>query len=322
MYEFLSVLLASFFVTFVSTPWIIPKLKRAGLVGKDMNKPSQPELPEMGGFGIIFGLSAGILLAVALFTFFHLFSNGFKLVYLIAALSTILLMTLIGIFDDLFAMHQGIKAVLPLFAALPMVAVKAGVTKMTFPFIGPVEFGIFYALILIPLGIAGASNVTNMLAGFNGSEAGMGLIACLSLAFVAFRLGSDEALVLLLSMCGALAAFLVYNWYPSRVLIGDIGTLTVGAVIASAVIIGNFETLGIIVLIPYILDFFIKARNRFPSKGWWGHYRDGKLFSPLRPISLCQWIMNISGGITEKGLVLILILMESLFGIIAISFVL
>ncbi|MBU4341303.1 MAG: hypothetical protein KKB24_00400 [Candidatus Altiarchaeota archaeon] len=322
MYEFLLVLLASFLVTFASTPWIIPKLKKAHLVGKDVNKPSQPELPEMGGFGIVFGLSAGILLAVALFTFFHSFGNGFNLAYLLAALSTILLMALIGLFDDLFAMHQGIKAILPLFASLPLVAVKAGVTMMTFPFIGPVEFGIFYALILIPIGIAGASNVTNMLAGFNGSEAGMGLVACLSLAFVAFQLGSDEALILLLSMCGALAAFLFYNWYPSKILIGDIGTLTVGAVIASAVIMGNFETLGVIVIIPYILDFFIKVKNRFPSKGWWGQYRDGKLFSPENPISLCQWIMKLTGGIAEKDLVLILILIEFLFGIIAISFVL
>ena len=322
MYEFLVVLLASFLVTFVSTPWIIPKLKRAGLVGKDVNKPHEPEVPEMGGFGIVFGLTAGILLAVALFTSFQSFGSGFTLVYLLAALSTILLMALVGLFDDLFAMHQGIKAVLPLFAALPLVAVKAGVTTMTFPFIGPVEFGIFYALILIPIGIAGASNATNMLAGFNGSEAGMGLVACLSLAFVAFRLGSDEAMVLLLSMCGALAAFLFYNWYPSRILIGDIGTLTVGAVIASAVIIGNFETLGVIVLIPYILDFFIKAKNRFPSKGWWGKYQDGKLFSPEKPVSLCQWIMKMTGGITEKGLVLVLIMIEILFAVIAISFVL
>jgi len=262
MYEFLLVFLVSFLTTFISTPWIIPKLKRAGLVGRDMNKPSQPEVPEMGGFGVVFGLSAGILLAVALFT-------SFKLVYLLAALSTILIMSLIGIFDDLFAMHQAIKATLPLFAALPLVAVRAGVTRMTFPLIGIVDFGIFYALILIPIGIAGASNVTNMLAGFNGSEAGMGLIACLSLAFIAFRLGSHEALVLLLSMCGALIAFLIYNWHPSKVLIGDIGTLTIGAVIASSVIIGNFETMGVIVIIPYAIDFFIKAKNRYPSRGWW-----------------------------------------------------
>jgi len=322
MYEFLLVFLVSFITTLISTPWIIPKLKRAGLVGKDMNKPSKPEVPEMGGFGVIFGLSAGILLAVALFTFFHSFGNGFRLIYLLAALSTILIMSLIGVFDDLFAMHPAIKATLPLFASLPLVAVKAGVTRMTFPLIGSVDFGILYALILIPLGIAGASNATNMLAGFNGSEAGMGLIAGLSLIFVSFRLGSNEALILLLSMCGALLAFLFYNRYPSKVLIGDIGTLTIGAVIASSVIIGNFETMGIIVITPYILDFFIKAKNRFPSKGWWGEYKKGKLFCLKKPVSLCQYIMKLTGGITEQGLVLILILIEFLFGIIAISFVL
>jgi len=103
---------------------------------------------------------------------------------------------------------------------------------------------------------------------------------------------------------------------------GDIGTLTVGAVIASAVIIGNFETLGVIVITPYILDFFIKARNRFPSTGWWGRYQDGKLFSPEKPVSLCQWIMKLTEGVTERDLVLILILIQIIFGVIAISFVL
>jgi len=189
---------------------------------------------------------------------------------------------------------------------------------MSIPFFGTINFGIFYALLLVPMGIAGASNVTNMLAGFNGLEAGMGLVACSALSFIAFKLGEIEALIVLLAMCGALLAFLFYNWYPARVLIGDIGTLSIGAVIASAVIIGNFETAGIIVILPYAIDFFIKAKNKFPSDKWWGTWSGGKLICKDKPIGLCQWIMKLTNGITEQELVLMLILIESIFGIVAV----
>ncbi|MBN2015012.1 MAG: hypothetical protein JW778_07520 [Candidatus Altiarchaeota archaeon] len=322
MYALILVPLVSFILTFLSTPWIIPKLGRAGLTGRDMNKRDRPEIPEMGGFGIVFGLSSGILLAVAFVTFFDSIFSGLELRFIFAALSTILLMSLIGIFDDLFAMHQAVKATLPLFAALPLVAVEAGSSTMTIPFIGGVDFGIFYILLLVPMGVAGASNVTNMLAGFNGLEAGMGFVACASLSFIAFSLGEFEALIILLAMCGSLLAFLFYNRYPARVFIGDMGTLSIGAVIASAVIIGDFESLGIILIIPYAFDFFIKVRNRFPSKNWWGVLERGKLTCSGRPISLCQWIMKLTGGISEEGLVLLLVFVEAVFGVIAICVVL
>lgn len=320
MYKWILIFLVAFIPTFLSVPWIIPKLIRAGLVGKDVNKPKNPEIPEMGGFTIILGFSMGVLFAIAMSTFLGSFGPEFELRYILAALLTILIMSLIGIFDDLFAMHQVIKASLPLFAALPLIAVKAGDTAMTLPFFGTINFGILYILLLIPIGVTGASNVTNMLAGFNGLEAGMGLVAISSLAFIAWMIGSTEAFILLIAMSGALLAFLYYNRYPSKILIGDIGTLSIGAVIASSVIIGNFETAGIIIIIPYAIDFFIKAVNGFPSKNWWGEYRNGKLLCKKNPIGFCQTIMKLSGGISEQRLVVSLIAIEAVFGAIAILF--
>lgn len=318
MFKWILIFLAAFISTFLSVPWIIPKLRRARLVGKDVNKPKNPEVPEMGGFTIILGFCMGVLFAIAMSTFFRSFGPEFELKYVLAALLTILIMSLIGIFDDLFAMHQAVKAALPLFAALPLVAVKAGDTTMIIPFFGTIDFGIFYILVLVPIAMAGASNVTNMLAGFNGLEAGMGLVAVSSLAVIAWMIGSTEAVILLIAMVGALLAFLYYNRYPAKILIGDIGTLSIGAVIASSVIIGNFETAGIIVIIPYAIDFFIKAKNGFPSRNWWGEFRNGKLLCKKTPVGLCQAIMKLTGGISEQGLVLTLISLEAVFGIIAI----
>jgi UDP-N-acetylglucosamine--dolichyl-phosphate N-acetylglucosaminephosphotransferase len=288
------VFLVSFLVTFSAISLLIPRLHRANINGKDVNKPGTPEVAEMGGLGIVIGFTAGTLLAIALNSFLGPVIY-LDFVALLAALVTVLIVVIIGILDDLFDISHITKALLPIFASLPLVAVKVGKTAMSIPFFGHVNFGLLYSLLLVPFGVTGAANAVNMLAGFNGMEIGMGIIAIGSLTFIAHMLNETTSLILLISMLGALIAALYYNWYPAKVLIGDVGTLSIGAVIATAVIIGDFETAGVIVIFPYFLDFIIKAANRFPSKGWWGTYRDGKLYcTNTRPVSLCQWIMKLS----------------------------
>ena len=315
---YLVVFVFTFGVTFLVFPLIIPALKENGVVGKDMHKPGMPEIPEMGGLGMVSGFCAGIILAIGLKVFLD---NKIPLdiVSLLAVLGTVLMISLIGIFDDLIKIRQGVKTLMPFFAALPLMAIKAGHTTMRIPFIGMVDFGPFYTFFLIPLGVTGAANGVNMLAGFNGLEVGMGSIAIITLAVVAYLAKSMTAFVILIIALGAFLATLYYNWYPAKIFIGDVGTLSIGAIIASAVIIGNMETAGVIIIIPYFLDFLIKAINRLPSKGWWGIYNNGKLYCPESgPVGLGQLIMKIAGGISERNLVLTLMGIEAFFGIIAI----
>ena len=314
------IFIVSFAVSFVGFPIIIPRLKRAGIVGKNMNSESKEEIPEMGGLMIAAGFGAGIVFAVFLRTFFDLFLSV-SLTPILAALSTILIVVIIGVFDDLISIRQKFKAFLPVFAALPLMAIKEGYSMIRIPFLGIVNFGIFYPLLLVPLGITGAANAVNMLAGFNGLEVGMGVVAVGSLAIIAYLIGQTTALIILMAALGALIATLYYNWYPAKILVGDVGTLSIGAVIACAVIIGNYETAGVIIVIPFVVDFLIKAKNHFPGKNWWGVYKDGKLYCPdSGPVGLCQLIMKLCGGISERNLVLVLIGIEAVFGVIAILF--
>ena len=314
----LLIFIISYTVTFFIFPTIIPRLKEIGIVGKNMNSDKQEEIPEMGGLIMTAGFSAGIIAAIALRSFFHIFPS-INLTSIYAVLSTILIVVLVGVFDDLISIKQGIKAIMPVFAAFPLMAIKEGFSIMYIPLIGIINFGIFYPLILVPLGITGAANAVNMLAGFNGLEVGMGIIIVVSLSVIAYLMGQMTALVILMALLGVLFATLYYNWYPAKILIGDVGTLSLGAVIAAAVIIGNFEAAGIIVFIPYILDFVIKAINHFPSESWWGIYHKGKLYCPdSGPVGLCQWIMKIKRGISEKKLALVLMGVEAVFGILAI----
>ena len=298
---------------------IIPLLHQAGLTGKDLHKKGRPPVAEMGGLGLVVGISAGLVLSVGASAFLHLPLNT---PILLGVLSTTLVVCIIGIFDDLLDIRQLVKALSPLLAAFPLMAVRAGRAVMNIPPFGRVNFGLVYSLLLIPLGVTGAANAWNMLAGFNGMEAGVGVVAVLSLTVVAALADSAEALLILLTTLGALLAILYFNWYPSKVLIGDVGTLTIGAIVASSVIVGNIETAGGIIIIPHLVDFLYKAFHGFPSRGWAGELdpEDGKLHCPQGgPVSLPQLIMKATGGINELHLTLTVMGVEAIFGGLAIA---
>lgn len=306
----------AFIVSFVLTRALIGRLTRAGITGKDENKPDGPQIPEMGGIAIVAGLSAGILLAI----FFNSFL-GFQLnlAYLLAAVITIHTIAFIGIVDDLLDIPQWLKAILPLFAAVPLIAMKvAGSTAMAIPLMGIVDFGIVYILVLVPLAVAVCSNLTNMLAGFNGMEAGMGAVIFATLAVIAAANGATEMALICLSMLGALLAFLAFNIYPARIFPGDVGTLTIGVALATSVIVGNLESAGAILIIPYVADFFVKAANRFPHTRQ--EMRGGKLYPRAGEVrGLVHVVMRAFNGISELNLVLFFIAVEVLMAGVALA---
>lgn len=70
---------------------------------------------------------------------------------------------------------------------------NAGQSTMNLPIVGTVDWGILYPLLIVPIGIVGASNVYNMVAGYNGLEAGMGVVMLSALAYIAFITGRQSA---------------------------------------------------------------------------------------------------------------------------------
>ncbi len=282
-----------------------------------MNKKTNEKVAEMGGLPIMGGLMVGALLSIGLETF-GIVSFGMETELVIACLATILITSIIGIIDDLLLLNQKIKALLPIFASLPLVAVRAGVTYMEIPFFGEVDFGILYPLILIPIAITGAANATNMLAGFNGIEAGLGVVMCSTVAVIAIAFGRVEAAIISLSMLGALLAFLKYNWNPAKILIGDVGTLSIGAVIASSVILGNIEQAGAILIAPFFFELYLKARGKFQAQSWC-KVEDDLLVCPQRSeiYGLGRLVMNLRGGVTETSLVLHILAFEMVFAVFA-----
>lgn len=311
------VLGTAFFGCLNVLPFIIHRMKMQGLVGKDMNKAEKPKVAEMGGTGILFGFALGILLCVFLFSFAKRYIPfSIDLAVLFAGFSTILLMGFLGVFDDLIGWKKGIRqyqhALVPLFAALPLMAIRAGVTTMALPIVGPIDFGIFYALILIPVGITCAANAMNMLAGLNGLEAGLGALITATLLVIAIAEGQWEAAFIAAAMLGALLAFLHFNWFPAKIFPGDATTLMVGAGIGTIAIIGNMERIGVLLLVLFFVEFLLKSRTRFQGESFGQIQKDGTLKAPEKTISLTHFVMK-RGKFTEKQVVQIILAMQ--FGV-------
>jgi len=273
-----------------------------------MKKDKKP-IADMGGPGVITGFLLGVFFYIGLEIF--IIERLMGLVNILACLCTVLMISLIGIFDTLTALVKkregegefeqykkiGIPRWLyffiPLPAAVPLMAVNAGISKLTLPFIGRVDFGAAYPLLLVPFAILCCSNATNFLAGFNGLEAGMGSVALLSLGIYALRQGQLNAA----------------NWYPASVFPGDLN-YTIGAVYAGVTVIGNMEKFAILCFIPYILEAFLKAASRFEAESYGILQETGTVKPREKKIrGLTHLVMSI-GDFTEPQVTTILIGLE------------
>jgi UDP-N-acetylglucosamine--dolichyl-phosphate N-acetylglucosaminephosphotransferase len=316
----------SFIASYLSIPLFNRFMKATGIVGRDIMKADRRIVADMGGPGVMVGFFLGIFLFIGLEVFTLAGLPG--LIYILASLNTILIITIIGVFDVLTALmkqkegagmferlkRKGIPPwmyfLIPLPAAVPLVAVNAGVSYMTLPFIGRVNLGILYPLVLVPLGVLCCTNATNFLAGFNGLEAGMGLVLHASLGLYALNAGKIDAALLALVFAAALAAFLRYNWYPAQVFPGDLN-YTIGAVAVCVTVLGNMEKFAIICFFPYIVEAFLKALSGFKAENYGVLQPDGTL-KPREPKvrSLTHLVMRI-GSFREWQVSLILIIVEA-----------
>ena len=276
----------TFFSSLLLTKWWIIRARKAGLVAKDMHKPERTAT-EMGGLPVLISFLFGILLYTGYRTFFKS-ALEFNL-EILAVVSTITIIAIIGIMDDILGWKLGLKQwqkpLLCLFAALPVMMINIGQSWMILPLIGEINLGILYPLLVVPLAISFAANGFNMLAGYNGLEAGMGIIILTTLGFLAwFSQGFPRVAMLAFVMVASLTAFLLYNKYPAKIFPGNTLTYTVGALIAIVAILGDVEKIALLLFLPYILEFFLKATGRFKKESFAKPSEDGSLDLPYERI--------------------------------------
>ncbi|MEB3862178.1 MAG: glycosyl transferase family 4 [Desulfurococcales archaeon] len=319
--------LVSLVVTVVLVRAWIPVAHARGFVGFDKNKPGERRVAEMGGVWAINGAVFGLLVLVALYRYLHgTVFYGYELF----GLSLLLFMAgFIGLIDDILGWKKGLRrryrilATIPI--ALPLVVIQAGVSRMNIPLLGTIDLGLLYPLVLVPIGVMGAANAFNMIAGYNGLEAGMGLLLMLFTAYYSLAEGLVHVFYASMTMAGALAGFLVYNWYPARVFPGNTLTYAVGAYYAGLVIIGNFEKFGLTLFALYFIEFALYLRGRLHGvdKENFASLAEGRMRPPYeRAYSLTHialMVLDRTVGATEVRVVLFILSLQALVGLVSLA---
>jgi len=267
-------------VTLLVTPLIKKKFEGIGLVAMDVQKKERPKMATSGGVPIIIGFLIGIFTYIAYTTFISKADTNLTIIF--SGVTMTLLMTLLtGLFDDMIiqperktskgekdtraGLRQKDKLILSFIAVIPLMVVNAGNSMINLPFIGSVNLGLIYPLILIPLIIVFCSNSYNMLAGMNGLETSLGVVLLSSAGVYSLLYGNIEGALIALITAGSLIGFLYYNKHPAKFLPGDSLTYFIGANFAASIIIGNIEKFALIAFMPWFIEFILKARLKFKA---------------------------------------------------------
>jgi len=296
---------ASFIFTYLSMPIWIKKAKQIGLVWEDMHKPnSQAKIPGSGGAVVVLGFVLGILMYIALQIFY--FDSSEKTVEIFSLIASILLVSGVALIDDLLGWQRGglsrkSRIILVGFSAIPLMVINAGTSSMTVPFIGSFEFGILYPLLIIPIGIIGATTTFNILAGYNGLESSQGILILIALAITTYLTGNPWLSIIAIYGVAVLLAFYIFNFHPARVFPGDVMTYFVGALIAIIAILGNIEKIAVIFFMPYIIQTVLKLRGGLVKASFGKVNEQGGLEVPYKKIYALEHLAILVLKKIKKG---------------------
>lgn len=322
----------TFIITVISIKFLIGYFYSAGIIAEDKNKEKPVKLPGSGGVAVAFGVMVGIL--VYTFGGSFVFPPVLSISNLMAVALSIILIAFVGFIDDInvksksvkttgmMDIRQGLKQwqkpLLTVIGALPLIAINAGVSTVFIPFVGQVDLGLLYPLLLLPLAVIFVPNAVNLLGGFNGLEAGTGLVASLGFLIYSVFFGTYTGALISTILFASLLAFLLFNAYPAKILPGDSLTYMIGAAFVAIMAMGDAEIFGIIVFIPWIVEFFLHARRRFDVTDLGIRQKDGTFKAPYgkKIYSLTHVMMNLK-KMKEYEVPIYLSLIEGMFVLLA-----
>jgi len=180
------------------------------------------------------------------------------------------LFCLLGLWDDRWPLRARDKFLFQVLASLPFAVTGDSVDAIQFMGftcqLGPlaVPFTIFW--------LVSCSNIVNLLDGLDGLAAMLGLVASLTIALLSARF--DVTLISLI-LAGSLLGFLVHNWPPAKIFLGDAGSLTIGFLVGALSLEAQQKTttgfmlaLPLVVLSIPILDTSLAIlRRRLTGRG-------------------------------------------------------
>jgi UDP-GlcNAc:undecaprenyl-phosphate/decaprenyl-phosphate GlcNAc-1-phosphate transferase len=236
-------LLLSFIVAAILTPVIRSLSFRMGAVektGLSHRKVHAETVPRTGGIGIVLGFYAPLIGLL-----FYETGLGRELVThpdtMLGLFIGPAIIAALGLYDDLRGASPLLKLLVQALVAVALVYSGFGITVVDLPFIQEFELGWLTWPITI-LWLLGITNAVNLIDGLDGLAAGVALLAIAPMAMVAAISGRPLLALVLASLAGSVMGFLVYNWHPAKIFMGDVGSMFLGFVLAVATVMTSFKS--------------------------------------------------------------------------------
>jgi UDP-GlcNAc:undecaprenyl-phosphate GlcNAc-1-phosphate transferase len=231
----------AFAVAAVLTPLTARLARRVGAVDHPKERGlGAGSTPLLGGLAML----GGVLVASALFLDFGgATSDRFK-----GILAGAIVISIVGALDDRFDLPPGVKLAGQVGAAVIPVAAGVEVTNITLPFIGAVSFGSAGGPITV-VALVGVMNVVNFSDGIDGLAAGVCAISAIAFSILAFDLERNHAGVFAALTAGAALGFLIHNFYPASVYMGDCGSNLLGLLLGCVAVEGAVKTQAVLALL-------------------------------------------------------------------------
>jgi UDP-GlcNAc:undecaprenyl-phosphate/decaprenyl-phosphate GlcNAc-1-phosphate transferase len=235
-------LILCFICSILITP-IVKKLAfRLGATDSpDKRKVHEKVMPRMGGLAIYITFLIGLIISNPDSPYHWAIITG----------SVIIVIT--GILDDIYNLAARVKLVSQIAAAL-VVVVWGGIDVdfINLPFDGKLQFGVLSIPITI-LWIVGVTNAINLIDGLDGLAAGVSSIALISISGMAIVMGDVYVMTIGFILLASTLGFLVYNFHPAKIFMGDTGALFLGYMIAVLSLLGFKNVTFISFIVPIII---------------------------------------------------------------------
>ena len=240
-------LVAAILIAFIATPVVKSLAEKVGAVDvpKDNRRMHNHPIPRMGGLAIFLGFLLSTLIFVPL-------SNAMQGMLLGSVIIVIL-----GIFDDIYALPALPKLVVQIVAALAAVLHGNVIQVISNPNIfsdNPYWVLGAWAVPVSVIWIVAITNAVNLIDGLDGLAVGVATISSLTMLVIAMLVSDSLVALMMAALAGSCIGFLPYNHNPAKIFMGDTGSTFLGFVLATVSIQGLFKFYTIISFaVPFLM---------------------------------------------------------------------
>jgi len=204
-------------------------------------KVHEKVMPTLGGLSIFISFILG-----------HVFF-GYPHFQFKAILIGSIIIIITGLVDDIYDLNPNVKLICQMLAASVIIFYGGLYLKTVhLPVVGVVElhyFGYFFTY----LWIIGITNAINLIDGLDGLASGVATITFITMYVLAIIEGDYFVMAYALMLAGASTGFLVYNFHPAKIFMGDTGALFLGFIISVLAIMGFKNATFISFVVPILI---------------------------------------------------------------------